>query len=210
MSSLQQAWDNFQGGVKSALHQWTALRLAVENNWGGGDSERKAQLLEEELINMFKTKKELFRDEVEDFLADALDDSFSTYAEDGSPRQVAAMLIDMFAQCGRFDYTLANTVREEEQRRLAREASSGGARAAMSPSVARSIAVKRDDCEDFSSSDEDDDMEGGGGAASARATGSAAAAGMEVEGGDGGGKAGPDPDGWETVPNKKSGKGRRR
>lgn len=29
MSSLQDAWGNFQGGVESALNQWTALRLAV-------------------------------------------------------------------------------------------------------------------------------------------------------------------------------------
>lgn len=29
MSTLQDAWGNFQGGVKSALNQWTALRLAV-------------------------------------------------------------------------------------------------------------------------------------------------------------------------------------
>lgn len=40
-----------------------------ENNWGGGDSERKALLLEEELANLFKTRKELYRDEVRvDFL----------------------------------------------------------------------------------------------------------------------------------------------
>lgn len=29
MASLQDAWGNFQGGVASALNQWTALRLAV-------------------------------------------------------------------------------------------------------------------------------------------------------------------------------------
>lgn len=35
-----------------------------ENNWGGGDSERKAALLEEELLTMFKTKKDIYKDEV--------------------------------------------------------------------------------------------------------------------------------------------------
>lgn len=35
-----------------------------ENNWGGGDSERKAALLEEGLMNLFKTKKEIYKDEV--------------------------------------------------------------------------------------------------------------------------------------------------
>lgn len=36
-----------------------------ENNWGGGDSERKAALLEEGLMNLFKTKKEIYKDEVD-------------------------------------------------------------------------------------------------------------------------------------------------
>lgn len=35
-----------------------------ENNWGGGDSERKAAILEEELLNLFRTKKEIYKDEV--------------------------------------------------------------------------------------------------------------------------------------------------
>ncbi|CAN0030596.1 unnamed protein product [Pylaiella littoralis] len=197
MSTLQDAWGNFQGGVKSALNQWTALRLAVENNWGGGDSERKAALLEEELMNLFKTKKEIYKDEVEDFLGDFLDDSFGTYAEDDSPAQVAAMLVEMFAQCGRLDYTLANAVRAEEQRLLAKKVATPGS--GMKPSssaVASSMAGKRPGAEDdeSSSSDEDDDM----GEVAAAGGGGATAAGSV------------DDDGWATVSGKKAGKGGRR
>ncbi|CAM9706253.1 unnamed protein product [Ectocarpus fasciculatus] len=194
MSSLQDAWGNFQGGVKSALNQWTALRLAVENNWGGGDSERKAALLEEGVMNMFKTKKEIYKDEVENFLADFLDDSFSTYAEDDSPAQVAMMLVEMFSQCGRLDYTLANAVRAEEQRLLAKKAASPGSGMKPSSAVASSMAVKRPGAEEddsSSSSDEDEDMGGG------EAEGEGAAAGVDA-------------DGWATVTGKKAGKGGRR
>ncbi|CAM9206340.1 unnamed protein product, partial [Scytosiphon promiscuus] len=165
MSSLQDAWMNFQGGVKSALNQWTALRLAVENNWGGGDSERKAAILEEELMNLFRTKKEIYKDEVEDFLSDFLDDNFSTYAEDDSPAHVAAMMVEMFAQCGRLDYTLANAVRAEEQRLLEKKAASPGSgmkspASSASAAVTSSVAAKGPGAEedDDSSSDEDDDM----------------------------------------------------
>ncbi|CBN73910.1 conserved unknown protein [Ectocarpus siliculosus] len=196
MSSLQDAWGNFQGGVKSALNQWTALRLAVENNWGGGDSERKAALLEEGVMNMFKTKKEIYKDEVENFLADFLDDNFSTYAEDDSPAQVAMMLVEMFSQCGRLDYTLANAVRAEEQRLLAKEAASASPGSGKKPSsaVASSMAVKSPGAEedDSSSSDEDEDMGGEGG--------------VEGEGAAGG----VDADGWATVTGKKAGRGGRR
>jgi Pre-rRNA-processing protein TSR2 len=59
------------------------LLLLQENNWGGGDSNRKAANLEAELIDMFRTKKQLYRDDVEDYLNAYLDDNFGTYAEDG-------------------------------------------------------------------------------------------------------------------------------
>lgn len=107
--------------------------------------------------------------------------------------QVAALLVDMFAQCGRLDYTLANTVREEEQRILARRHANPGS-GAKSPAVASSMAVKGDHDEaESSSSDEDDDMGEDRGAGA----------------GDEPPVAEPNMDGWETVSSKKTGKGRR-
>lgn len=116
-------------------------------------------------------------------------------------KQVAAMLVEMFAQCGRLDYTLANAVRAEEQRLLAKNAASPGSGVKPSPAVASSMAGKRPGAEeeDGSSSDEDDDMgEEDDEGADAAAAGAAAAPG------------GVDPDGWATVSGKKTGKGRRR
>lgn len=92
--------------------------------------------------------------------------------------------MEMFAQCGRLDYTLANAVRAEEERHLAQKAATatrgGGTR---SPDVSSSMSIKGEGGESDSSSssseeeEEDDPM------------------------GD---------DGWETVGGKKGGKGRRR
>lgn len=107
------------------------------------------------------------------------------------------MLVEMFAQCGRLDYTLANAVRAEEQRLLAKKAATPGSGTKPSPSVASSRAGKRPGAEDdeSSSSDEDDDMgEEAGGAGTA---GAAAAAAVDA-------------DGWATVSGKKAAKGRRR
>jgi hypothetical protein len=56
---------------------------AQDNEWGGVESKRKRQLLEDQLIQMFRTRKELYRDQVEDFLTEFLEDEFSTYADDG-------------------------------------------------------------------------------------------------------------------------------
>lgn len=113
------------------------------------------------------------------------------------PMKVAAMLVEMFAQCGRLDYTLANAVRAEEQRLLAKKVATPGS--GMKPSssaVASSMAGKRPGAEDdeSSSSDEDDDM----GEVAAAGGGGAAAAGSV------------DDDGWATVSGKKAGKGGRR
>lgn len=47
------------------------------------------------LIDFFVLPIGPFYCQVEDFLADALDDSFSTYAEDGSPRQVRRLFQSM-------------------------------------------------------------------------------------------------------------------
>lgn len=110
--------------------------------------------------------------------------------------QVAVMLVEMFAQCGRFDFTLANRVREAERCLLGAQPAGGGVLPSKS-AVARSVSMKRSNEDGESSSDEDDDMtvanEGG--------------TGMEV---DSGKLVGPDPDGWETVPSKRGGKGRQR
>lgn len=108
------------------------------------------------------------------------------------------MLVEMFAQCGRLDYTLANAVREEEQRLLAKKAAtpSSGMKPSPSPSVASSRPGKRPGAEEEddssgSSSEEDDDM-------------------GEEAGGGGGAAAAVDADGWATVSGKKAAKGRRR
>ncbi len=109
------------------------------------------------------------------------------------------MLVDMFAQCGRLDYTLANAVRAEEQRLLAKKAATPGSGARPSPAVASSMAGKRPEAEDedSSSSDEDDDM---GEDDEEEDTGAGAA----------GAAAAVDADGWATVSGKKAAKGRRR
>ena len=46
--------------------QWMVLRLAIENEWGGGNPQRKAELMLEELMGLFATaarkNKEVYRD----------------------------------------------------------------------------------------------------------------------------------------------------
>lgn len=47
----------FQEGVTLLFQRWTALQLAVQNEWGGSSSKEKAQALLEEVIEWFYSSK---------------------------------------------------------------------------------------------------------------------------------------------------------
>lgn len=185
MTTLAQAWEVFKSGVASTLRQWTVLRLAIDNNWGGGDSVSKAALMEDELINMFKTKKELYRDEIEDYLNACLDDSFGTYAEDGSPAEVATLLLEMFKRCGALDFELVRVTIQKEE----------ASRAQQSRSI-RGAGAFEEDVESDDDGDSDAEMTTEGGDSTAM---------MEEPP-----KPKVDADGWETVTPKGKKKGKAR
>jgi Pre-rRNA-processing protein TSR2 len=47
----------FEAGLVRVFERWTALGLAVENCFGGGDSHRKADLLIDDVLQWFYTNK---------------------------------------------------------------------------------------------------------------------------------------------------------
>jgi len=47
----------FEEGCYLIFYRWTALQLAIENEWGGSSSREKAQQLLEEVIEWFYTSK---------------------------------------------------------------------------------------------------------------------------------------------------------
>ncbi len=47
----------FEEGVKHLFRRWTALNLAVENQWGGANSAEKANWLVEDTIEWFRINK---------------------------------------------------------------------------------------------------------------------------------------------------------
>mmetsp|Transcript_27419 Transcript_27419/g.43164 ORF Transcript_27419/g.43164 Transcript_27419/m.43164 type:complete len:203 (-) Transcript_27419:34-642(-) len=146
----QECWRQLTLGVGSIFRQWTVLRLAVENNWGEGDSNRKLELMQEQLLPLFRKQKPPEKEDIEDYLEDFLEENFSTVAEDGSLQEVASIILEMFQKCGVQDLSLVNRVLEREQQMLpsSQLAQKGGAAAG----------------EEDSDSDSDEDMgEGGGG-----------------------------------------------
>ncbi|MCO5579161.1 hypothetical protein L7F22_033014 [Adiantum nelumboides] len=96
----------FHQGVGLVLASWTALQLAIHNEWGGPSSHLKAQQLHNDIFQwMLQSKAPRYIDELEDFLDENLLQQFNTETEDGSLEEVAEKLLSMYEDCleGNFD-----------------------------------------------------------------------------------------------------------
>jgi hypothetical protein len=52
----------FKEGVRSVFRQWTALELAVANQWGGPTSSSKAEKLIDEVLTLFDGPDRVYKD----------------------------------------------------------------------------------------------------------------------------------------------------
>jgi pre-rRNA-processing protein TSR2 len=54
--------DAFLQGFSSTFRQWTALELAVHNEWGGPQSADKANELMNQVLALFDDPKTMYKD----------------------------------------------------------------------------------------------------------------------------------------------------
>ncbi|KAF3786144.1 Pre-rRNA-processing TSR2-like protein [Nymphaea thermarum] len=100
----------FSEGIHLILSRWTALRLAVENEWGGRTSRQKFDNLVVDLISWFTSSKDiLYIDELETMLDENMLASFNAEIEDGSIEEVAEQLMTLHEEClqGNFESLLS-------------------------------------------------------------------------------------------------------
>ncbi|XP_042303575.1 pre-rRNA-processing protein TSR2 homolog [Sceloporus undulatus] len=79
--------------------QLPVLRIAVENGFGGMYSQEKAEWMVGAVEQYFQSNADLEPDEIEDFLAELMNNEFDTMVEDGSLAQVSQQLCLFFKQC---------------------------------------------------------------------------------------------------------------
>ncbi|XP_027917667.1 pre-rRNA-processing protein TSR2 [Vigna unguiculata] len=85
----------FNEGIGLLLFRWSALRTAVENEWGGRESRVKADQLVTDVLSWFTQSKEpLYIDDLEDILDQGML-SLNVEVEDGSIEEVAEKLMVM-------------------------------------------------------------------------------------------------------------------
>ncbi|XP_051136470.1 uncharacterized protein LOC127255125 isoform X1 [Andrographis paniculata] len=100
-----EAAAHLQDGINLLLSRWTALRMTVENEWGGRDSSQKAQQLGQQLCYLLtQSKEQVYIEDLEDLLEDSIL-SLNTVIDDGSIEEVAEKLLVMHEECvqGNFD-----------------------------------------------------------------------------------------------------------
>ncbi|MBN3323598.1 TSR2 protein, partial [Atractosteus spatula] len=86
------AHEVFAEGVRAVLETWPVLQIAVDNGFGGAYSRQKADWMVDAVQQYFHDNTDLEQDEVEDFLAELMNNEFDTVVEDGSLPQVHALL----------------------------------------------------------------------------------------------------------------------
>jgi pre-rRNA-processing protein TSR2 len=91
----------FYRGLDAVLQQWTALILICRNDQQnpGQRDQTNALALRDELRSWFAEEGELYSDELEDYFAEFFDAAHGASIEDGSLKEVADVLSEMYRRC---------------------------------------------------------------------------------------------------------------
>ncbi|KAI9478815.1 MAG: Pre-rRNA-processing protein TSR2-domain-containing protein [Benjaminiella poitrasii] len=139
----------FEEGASYIFHNWTALKLAVEQDWGGVDSAEKREWFIDVIVDYFgKRGKKIDIYDIEDILVQIMNDEFNTTLEDDSAYLVAKHLVNLFNQCIHGDHSEVERLREKHK--------------TQSSFVAVSSSVKQgddDDSDDDTNTDQVDDQQ---------------------------------------------------
>jgi len=172
----QHAAETLARAVHVVFGEWTALRLAVENEWAGAGTRERGLALLQRVRDGLLSSAAVHRDELEDLLDAALIDDFNIEAEDDSPAQIAVLLCALHTEARAGVTTTADTL-------LQRSAGKSTWVEVPPPPKAPGAEDSDDDC-----IDEDEEDEGGGGGGGGGS--SSGVMDMDEDGGGGGGGEG--------------------
>eukprot|EP01132_Coremiostelium_polycephalum_P005261 gene5261-6549_t len=110
-----EVFNIFEQATLRVFKQWTALQLALANEWGGKNTADKIEEMRQDVIDLFLVGKPVYRDQIESILDECMSQDLNTVAEDGSYREVAEIIIQCFnlAMQGQFDQIVQLVGNEE-------------------------------------------------------------------------------------------------
>jgi len=89
----------FARGVIARLALWSTLRIAVQENWGGPDAQRKPTWIASMIVDSFEVESELPDDQyIEEMLLQIMADEFEAVLEDDSAASVAKDIMGMWIE----------------------------------------------------------------------------------------------------------------
>ncbi|XP_044067545.1 pre-rRNA-processing protein TSR2 homolog [Siniperca chuatsi] len=98
MAASAASRELFTEGVRAVLHTWPVLQIAVDNGFGGVYGQQKADWMVDVVQQYFHDNADLQQCEIEDFIAQLMDQEFDTVVDDGSLPQVSVSLLEVFSQ----------------------------------------------------------------------------------------------------------------
>ncbi|KAL6575017.1 hypothetical protein OROMI_012302 [Orobanche minor] len=106
------ASEQLQEGINLVLSRWAALRMAIENEWGGRDSLQKSEELGHQLFHrLTQSNEQVYIDDLEDMLDELMLD-LNTEIGDGSVEEIAKKLMVMREECLQGNFASIRTLRQ--------------------------------------------------------------------------------------------------
>ena len=92
--------DNlFHSAVDAVFQNWMALQFAVDQGTAGPQSADIAKWVVSATVQWFSENKNLEYDEVEDFLADIVNQEVNVLIDDGSVTETSKLVCDFYRLC---------------------------------------------------------------------------------------------------------------
>ncbi|KAB8266565.1 Pre-rRNA-processing protein TSR2-domain-containing protein [Aspergillus minisclerotigenes] len=134
-------------GITLAIHNWPALTLAVQSNWGGPTSSDKRDWLCGAISDMLNDRPETDAEDLEDVLIQVMNDEFDVVIDDESAVPVAAEIMEVRGLVAKGDFGPIKQMWENYQTKSQQKASNVAA------------AFKRGEDEDQDSDEDDEEDE---------------------------------------------------
>ena len=137
-------------GITLAIHNWPALTMAVQSNWGGPTAGDKRDWLCGAISDMVNERPETDAEDLEDVLGQVMNDEFDVVVDDESAVPVAAKIMEVRAQVARGEFAPIQEMWEAWQKKSAQKASNAAA-------AFKKVEARDEDQETDAEEDEDED-----------------------------------------------------
>lgn len=141
-------------GITIAIHNWPALTMAVQSNWGGPTAGDKRDWLCGAISDMVNERPETDAEDLEDVLGQVMNDEFDVVVDDESAVPVAEKIMEVRAQVARGEFGPIQEMWEAWQKKSQQKASNAAA-------AFKKVEAKDEDQE--TDAEEDDDEDGANG-----------------------------------------------